>query len=119
MKKREYRDYLLDIYDSITDIEMFVAKMEYNDFVKDKKTINAVIRSIEVVGEAAKKVPLALRDKHKSIPWKKMSGMRDKLIHEYFGVDLEILWKVITQDVPLLKHHIRGLLKKLKVNKGG
>jgi len=65
--------------------------MTFKDFAKDKRTINAVIRSIEVIGEAAKSIPKAIRDKYPTIPWKKMAGMRDKMIHEYFGVDLKIL----------------------------
>jgi uncharacterized protein with HEPN domain len=78
MKKRNYQDYLKDILDSINDIE---------EFKKDKKTINAVVRSIEVMGEATKNIPKSLRNKHKEIPWKKIVGMRDKLIHEYFGIE--------------------------------
>ena len=77
--------------------------MTFEDFAKDRKTINAVIRSFEVIGEAAKKIPKSIRDKHPSIPWKKMVGMRDKMIHEYFGVDIEIIWKTIKEDIPSLK----------------
>jgi len=95
MRKRDYRDYIKDIIDSINDIESFTENMTFEDFAKDKKTINAVIRSIEVIGEAAKNIPKKLRDKYPYIPWKKMAGMRDKMIHEYFGVDIKILWKTI------------------------
>ena len=87
MKKREYRDYLQDIYDAINEVATFIEGMTYEDFLKDKKTINAVIRSIEVIGEASKQLPKAVRDKNPSIPWKKMAGMRNKVIHEYFGVE--------------------------------
>lgn len=97
---RDYRDYVQDIFDSINEIEDFINGMDFEEFIKDKKTINAVTRSVEVVGEAAKKIPKSLRDKYPMIPWKKMSGMRDKLIHEYFGIDLEILWKVAKEDMP-------------------
>jgi len=72
--------------------------MTFEDFAKDKKTINAVIRSIEVIGEATKNIPKTIRDKYLSIPWKKMAGMRDKMIREYFGVDIKILWKTIKKD---------------------
>ena len=113
MKKRNYQDYLKDILDSINDIEDFIRNMSFKEFKKDKKTINAVVRSIEVMGEATKNIPKALRNKHKEVPWKKIVGMRDKLIHEYFGIDVEILWKTVTEDIPPLKKFIQNLLESL------
>lgn len=109
MKKRDYRDYLQDIVDSIDDIETFAKNMTYENFSKDKKTINAVVRSIEIIGEATKKLPTSFRNKYPSIPWGKMAGMRDKLIHEYFGIDLEILWNVIKKDIPSVKPVIKQI----------
>jgi uncharacterized protein with HEPN domain len=111
VKKREYRDYLQDIYDAINDVATFIEGMTYEDFLKDKKTINAVIRSIEVIGEASKQLPKAVRDKNPSIPWKKIAGMRNKVIHEYFGVDIEIVWKTAKKQRPALKRKISALLK--------
>ncbi|OHD63822.1 MAG: hypothetical protein A2176_11920 [Spirochaetes bacterium RBG_13_51_14] len=102
MKKREYRDFINDIIDSIHDIDQFIGDISYEEFVKDRKTINAVIRSIEIIGEAAKNIPDSVKDKNTAIPWKKMSGMRDKLIHGYFGIDYEILWKTVKDDLPPL-----------------
>ncbi|MEM3426367.1 MAG: DUF86 domain-containing protein [Thermoproteota archaeon] len=89
--------------------------MSFEDFANDKKTINAVIRSIEVIGEAAKKIPMSIRGKYPNIPWRKMSGMRDKMIHEYSGVDIEILWKTIKEDVPPLENTIRKVLEDLSI----
>ena len=114
MKRRDYRDYIKDILDSINDIESFIRGMSFEDFKRDRKTINAVVRSIEVIGEATKKIPKTLKDKHKEVPWKKMSGMRDKLIHEYFGVDVEILWKTTKDDIPPLKQLVQNILKSLE-----
>lgn len=103
MKKRDYRDYVDDILDSVNDVDNFVGEMEFKDFKEDKKTINATIRSIEVIGEASQKIPEHLKSKFSGIPWDKMAGMRNKLIHEYFGVDIEILWQTIKEDLQSLK----------------
>jgi len=114
MKRRDYRDYIKDVLDSVNDIESFIRDMSFEDFKRDRKTINAVVRSIEVIGEATKKIPKTLKDKHREVPWKKMSGMRDKLIHEYFGVDVEILWKTANDDIPPLKQLVQNILKSLE-----
>ena len=114
MRKRIYLDYIQDILDTIADIEEFVSGLDFEDFGKDKKTLYAVIRGIEVIGEAAKKIPDIIRDRYKDIPWRDMAGMRDKLIHDYFGVDVEVLWKTIEQDIPLLRALISEIIKELK-----
>lgn len=102
--KRVYSDYIQDIANSITEIEEFVKDLSFEDFVKDAKTINAVIRSLlEVIGEAAKNIPSWMRDKYSQLPWRKMTGMRDKLIHEYFGIDLEAIWETVQKDIPNLR----------------
>lgn len=114
MIKRFYEDYFDDILNSIDDIKSFIKGMKFNDFQKDKKTVNAVVRSIEIIGEAAKKIPKTIRDKYPAVPWKKMAGMRDKMIHEYSGIDLEIIWKVATEDILKLKPLIKNAAKNLK-----
>jgi len=108
----EWRDYLADILESALEVETFIAGMSYDKFLRDRKTINAVIRSLEVMGEAAKHVPEEIRVNYPEIPWKRMAGMRDKLIHEYAGVDLETVWDVATEELPALK----PMLERLKDN---
>ncbi|PIX31892.1 DUF86 domain-containing protein [Candidatus Bathyarchaeota archaeon CG_4_8_14_3_um_filter_42_8] len=114
MRRRDYRDYLQDILDSINDIENFVRGMGFEEFKGDRKTINAVVRSIEVIGEASKRISRSLKAKYKGVPWREMAGMRDKLIHEYFGVDVEILWKTAKDDIPPLKQLVQDMLKSLE-----
>jgi len=111
---RIYLDYIQDILDSIRDIESFIKGMTFEDFKKDRKTINAVVRSVEVIGEASKNIPSPIKTRYSGVPWKKMAGMRDKLIHEYFGVDKEILWKVSREEIKSLRPPMKRILRDLK-----
>lgn len=110
-KGREIGDYLDDLLTAVTEIGEFVDGMTYETFTADKKTINAVIRSLEVLGEATKHIPTAFRHRHPDIPWAKMAGMRDVLIHDYMGVDLKTVWKVATERLPELKPLIAELVE--------
>ncbi|MCK4644563.1 DUF86 domain-containing protein [bacterium] len=108
--KREYKDYLADILESINDISEFTKEMSLEEFKKDKKTINAVVRSLEIIGESSNKIPIEIRKEYPELPWGKVIGMRNKLIHEYFGIDLEILWSTIKKNIPPLKNIIQKML---------
>ncbi len=101
--KREYLDYLNDIQDALRKIENFTAGFDFGEFVQDDKTTFAVIRALEIIGEAARKIPRSFRNRYPDIPWQDMAGMRDKLIHDYFGVDLRVVWKTLQMDLPPLK----------------
>ncbi len=110
MKKHHYRQSLQDILDAVRDIEEFVTGLNRNSLARDKKTLFAVAKALENIGEAVKQVPSAVRRKHPDVPWKDMAGMRDVLIHDYFGVDAEIVWKTVREDLPPLKRRITEIL---------
>jgi len=112
--KRDYGLYIKDIRDSILKIEEFVGNMSYKEFVEDDKTSSAVVRKLEIIGEASKNIPKEIRGKYKEIPWSDIAKMRDKIIHFYFGVDYEIVWKVIKERLPTLKQQIERLLKEVE-----
>jgi len=112
MKSRDFRDFLHDILDAITDIESFIDDLSYDEFVGDRKTLYAVIHSVGVIGEATKNIPDKIKSEHKSLPWKRMAGMRDKLIHGYLGVDTKTLYRTAKEeDIPPLKEKIQKILK--------
>ena len=92
---RDPVDFLRDILDSIDKIDSFIEGFEFDEFAEDYKTVYAVIRAIEIIGEATKNLPESLKKEHSEVPWRKMTGARDKMIHGYFGVDLEVVWSTI------------------------
>ena len=103
MSIRSWQVRLDDILEAITLIEDYVASMDESAWRQDRKTIDAVIRNLEVIGEAAGQIPKEVQDAFPEIPWAKMKGMRNILAHEYFGVDSAILWQTIQVDLPELK----------------
>lgn len=107
---RDDLDYLEDIVEASNDVIKFVEDINFQEFQKDKKSIYAVIRGIEVVGEAARKISQNFRYQYPEVPWKEMAGMRDKLIHDYFGVDLEVVRDTAKEDAPILKVKIQEIL---------
>lgn len=117
-KNREVIDFLEDTLNAMVKAELFIADMTYEEFLKDEKSIFAVIRAIEVIGEALKHVPPELRQKFSDIPWRDITGMRDILIHEYFGVDLETVWETVKTDIPSIKPLIVELLNNIKTKQG-
>jgi uncharacterized protein with HEPN domain len=108
---RDHTLYLKDILAAIESIESFIAGMNLDTFYTDDKTTSAVIRKLEIIGEAVKQIPEELRQKHSRVPWKEMAGMRDKLIHFYFGVDHQLVWKTITERLPQVKQEIEKALR--------
>ena len=113
MYKRDYRLYIDDIIEATNKIEKYVERLSFDEFSEDSKIIDATVRNFEIIGEATKNIPQKIRKKYPDIPWKKMARMRDKLIHEYFGVNKEVLWKTIKEDLPKVKPGIKRVLKKM------
>lgn len=108
---RGYLDYLRDIITMMDKIESFTEGLDFDRFIQDDKTYMAVVRGIEVIGEAAKHVPGVVRKKYSNVPWKRMAGMRDKLIHAYFGTDATIVWESATALIPALKPQVMKVLE--------
>ena len=92
---RTILDYLEDISGAISDIRLFIQGMSADGFMADKKTVNAVIRSLEIIGEATGKIPKDVQMRYSDVPWDEIIGMRNRLVHEYFEVDLDIVWQTI------------------------
>lgn len=105
---RDWTVYITDIISAIGRIEEYVGESTFAAFAQDLKTVDAVVRNLEVIGEASKKIPTEIRTRYPSIEWKKISGLRDILIHEYFGIDIDIIWDIVKTEIPRLKASLKA-----------
>ncbi len=112
MSKRRVIEILRDIKEAISRIKKYVRDLNFDQFLKDLKTQDAVVRNFEIIGEAVKLLPDNLKNRSKSIPWNKIVNIRDRLIHQYFGVNYEIIWAIIEEDLTDFLHKIDDLLSK-------
>ncbi len=112
MSERTDREFLSDILEAIRRIKVYTAGMTYQAFLEDTKTQDAVLRNLEIIGEATKNLSRELRKRHPQVPWKAMAGVRDRLIHDYFGVNLDIVWQIVSAELPEVASQVESILKK-------
>jgi uncharacterized protein with HEPN domain len=109
-RERRERDYLADILEAIQRIQEYTDGLKDEAYYVDYKTQDAVVRNLEVIGEAAKNISEDFRTEHLQVPWRDLAGVRDKLIHQYFGINQEIVWQIVQKDLPALLLKIERLL---------
>ncbi|MEM6353733.1 MAG: DUF86 domain-containing protein [Cyanobacteria bacterium P01_D01_bin.14] len=114
MAKRDIRDYLRDILYYIAAAERLTTGKTFGEFEHDETVVFALARVVEIIGEATKQIPIPLREQYPGIAWKQLVGMRDRLAHVYFSIDLVVLWDAVQQDLPLLKPVIESMLEQLE-----
>jgi len=108
---RDYRLFLDDMKACCAKIARYIGDMTYESFIADEKTFDAVVRNLEIVGEAAKHIPAEIKDRHIEVEWSKAAGIRDIIAHEYFGIDDEILWDVVSNHIPRLATQLRDVIR--------
>ena len=111
MSKRDWKLYVIDMLESIEKIEKYILGLSYEEFIKDSKTKDAVVRNLEIIGEAANAIPKEIQKRYEEIPWSQIVGMRNRLIHGYFVVDYKIVWHVINDELPDLKENMKKILE--------
>ena len=111
---RDHRLYLKDIFEAMVAAQAFVEGMNFDAFIADDKTASAVVRKLEIIGEAAKNVPQTIRREYPRVPWQQMAGMRDRIIHRYFAVNHVIVWDTVKDHIPSLQPIIAQILKDLE-----
>ena len=110
--KRVYEDYLRDMLENAEKALSFVEDMNFDEFAADDKAVYAVIRAFEIIGEAARQVPESIQNANSDIPWREITGMRNKLTHEYFGVNTKVVWRTVHEDLPVIIPLLRKMLER-------
>jgi len=106
MSKRPVDLLLDDICEAIDRIEQYISGMSFDVFSKDRKSVDAVVRNLEIIGEASNRLPADFKNSHSQIEWHKVVGLRHRIVHEYFGIDLQIVWQILKKDLPSLREAI-------------
>ncbi len=111
MYNRGDKEFVLDMFLSCQKILEYTKGLSFKDFEKDSKTVDAVIRNIEILGEAVKNISQEFRKKHTDVEWNEIARTRDKFIHFYFGIDKEVVWDIVNEDIPVLFEKLRNIIK--------
>jgi len=111
--KRRYTDFLQDILDAITEINLFINGISYEAFESNREKTLAVVKLLEIIGEAVKKIPSERREQYPDIPWKSIAGMKDMLVHEYWQVDVAVVWATVQYSLPSLKAVVMKELERM------
>ncbi len=115
MKKKDRSElYLKDLMDSMDQVMTYVDGMTFNEFEKDKMRIDAVLRNIQIIGEAARNISEEIKEKYPDIPWRRMIGLRNIVVHAYFGVDLEMIWRISTVNIPETQPQLEMIVENFK-----
>ncbi|MEW5807725.1 MAG: DUF86 domain-containing protein [Acidobacteriota bacterium] len=109
MSNRDWKLFVEDILESLSLIEEYARNMEFEDFKKDRKTIDAIVRNLEIIGEASKFIPGSVKDKFSYVDWKAIVGLRNRIAHDYFGLSLSIIWEIIKKELPILKEQMKNI----------
>lgn len=110
-KKRRDKDFLGDINEAMNLIGLYTKELAYREFLEDRKAQDAIVRNLEVIGEASKNITAVFKAKYPDVPWRKLAGLRDKLIHFYFGIDYKIVWSIAKKELPKLRKQVKEILK--------
>ena len=106
MSRRDPELLLEDVSLSIEKIERYINSFTMDSFKVDDKTVDAVVRNLEIIGEAVRQIPSAFKEEHSNVPWNQIAGLRNRIVHDYFGLDIEMIWHIVTFDLPELKSKI-------------
>ena len=113
MSNRNHKLFIADIQKAIEKVELYIKDITFTEFKNDDKTVDAVVRNLEIIGEAIKNLSTEFKGKYPSVNWRGATAMRDRLIHGYFGVDIAIVWETITTDLPELKGEVGKIWKEI------
>jgi len=113
MSRRSVPLLLEDIWESVEKIERYVSGLTHDTFVKDDKTVDSVVRNLEIIGEAANRLPQDFKTQYSDIEWPRVNGLRHRIVHDYFNVDVEIVWEIIQKDLPLFKSKLSPIRQRL------
>ncbi len=114
MPERSSRLLIVDILDSIKNIETYTANISYDDFIHNRQVSDAVNFNLQVIGEAANRISSEVRDRFNVVKWRRIIGLRNRIVHDYFGINYEMIWKIINKDIPELKYLLEEVLEKLE-----